>query len=78
MILHSQFPVTLDRGTGLGSAGGYVGSGLTATNLVGRTLADLVLGNDYDLTDLPGPDAAHDAGNQNPSPAARTIGLPGE
>ena len=36
--------VGLDPRTGLGWAGGYVGSGLTATNLAGRTLRDLVLG----------------------------------
>ena len=35
--------VDFDRRTGLGTAGGYVGSGLTTTNLAGRTLADLVL-----------------------------------
>ena len=34
--------VGYDRGSGLGSAGGYVGTGVTATNLAGRTLADLV------------------------------------
>lgn len=45
--------VTLDRATGLGWAGGYVGSGLTTTNLAGRTLADLVLGRDTDLVHLP-------------------------
>lgn len=45
--------VDLDRGTGLGTAGGYVGSGLTTTNLAGRTLADLVLQRDTDLTTLP-------------------------
>ena len=39
--------------TGLGWAGGYVGSGLTTTNLAGRTLRDLVLGRDTDLTRLP-------------------------
>jgi glycine/D-amino acid oxidase-like deaminating enzyme len=33
---------TLDRTTGLGWAGGYVGSGVTTTNLAGRTLRDLV------------------------------------
>ncbi len=37
-----------DRATGLGWAGGYVGTGVTATNLAGRTLADLVLGRDTD------------------------------
>ena len=34
-------------------AGGYVGSGLTATNLAGRTLRDLILGRDTDLVRLP-------------------------
>jgi glycine/D-amino acid oxidase-like deaminating enzyme len=45
--------VGLDPATGLGWAGGYVGSGLTTTNLAGRTLADLVLGRDSDLVRLP-------------------------
>jgi glycine/D-amino acid oxidase-like deaminating enzyme len=45
--------VAFDPATGLGHAGGYVGSGLTATNLAGRTLRDLVLGHDTDLTRLP-------------------------
>ncbi|GAA1464828.1 NAD(P)/FAD-dependent oxidoreductase [Microbacterium thalassium] len=42
-----------DPATGLGWAGGYVGTGVTATNLAGRTLADLVLGRDTDLVHLP-------------------------
>ncbi|MGV0745400.1 NAD(P)/FAD-dependent oxidoreductase [Mycolicibacterium sp. XJ870] len=45
--------VDLDPVTGLGTAGGYVGSGLTTTNLAGRTLADLVLKRDTSLTRLP-------------------------
>jgi glycine/D-amino acid oxidase-like deaminating enzyme len=45
--------VLLDPATGLGTAGGYVGSGLTTTNLTGRTLADLVLRRDTELTRLP-------------------------
>jgi glycine/D-amino acid oxidase-like deaminating enzyme len=45
--------VGLDRSTGLGWAGGYVGDGVGTTNLAGRTLADLVLGRDTDLTRLP-------------------------
>ncbi|WP_319448392.1 MULTISPECIES: FAD-dependent oxidoreductase [unclassified Mycobacterium] len=45
--------VTLDRATGLGWAGGYVGHGVTATNLAGRTLADLVLDQKTPLTELP-------------------------
>jgi glycine/D-amino acid oxidase-like deaminating enzyme len=43
----------LDRATGLGWAGGYVGDGLATTNLAGRTLADLILRTDSDLTRLP-------------------------
>ncbi|WP_127793015.1 FAD-binding oxidoreductase [Agromyces sp. LHK192] len=39
--------------TGVGFAGGYVGDGLSTTNLAGRTLADLMLGRDTDLTRLP-------------------------
>ncbi|MGN6126780.1 MAG: NAD(P)/FAD-dependent oxidoreductase, partial [Humibacter sp.] len=35
--------VGLDRASGLGWAGGYVGTGVTATNLAGRTLADLIV-----------------------------------
>uniref|UniRef100_A0AAU3I147 FAD-binding oxidoreductase n=1 Tax=Streptomyces sp. NBC_01393 TaxID=2903851 RepID=A0AAU3I147_9ACTN len=34
--------VALDRSTGLGWAGGYVGSGVATTNLAARTLRDLV------------------------------------
>jgi glycine/D-amino acid oxidase-like deaminating enzyme len=45
--------VDYDGATGLGTAGGYVGSGLTTTNLAGRTLADLVLERDTDLVRLP-------------------------
>jgi len=45
--------VDLDRSTGLGWAGGYVGHGVTATNLAGRTIRDLVLGRDTELTRLP-------------------------
>jgi glycine/D-amino acid oxidase-like deaminating enzyme len=45
--------VGLDRATGLAWAGGYVGDGVTTTNLAGRTLRDLVLGRDTPLTRLP-------------------------
>ena len=45
--------VNVDPATGLGSAGGYVGSGLTTTYLAGRTLADLALGRDSELVSLP-------------------------
>jgi glycine/D-amino acid oxidase-like deaminating enzyme len=45
--------VHLDHASGLGWAGGYVGHGVTTTNLAGRTLADLVLRQDTELTRLP-------------------------
>lgn len=45
--------VGLDRDTGIGWAGGYVGDGVAASNLAGRTLADLVTGADSALTRLP-------------------------
>lgn len=45
--------VGLDRDSGLAWAGGYVGDGLSTTNLAGRTLRDLVLGRDTELTRLP-------------------------
>jgi len=45
--------VGFDRGTGLGWAGGYVGDGVSTTNLAGRTLRDLMLGSETDLTVLP-------------------------
>ncbi|MEU9004071.1 FAD-binding oxidoreductase [Streptomyces sp. NPDC048551] len=45
--------VTLDATTGLGWAGGYVGSGVATANLAARTLRDLVLGESTELTALP-------------------------
>ena len=36
--------VGFDRPTGVAWAGGYVGDGVSTTNLAGRTLADLMLG----------------------------------
>ncbi|ADB52274.1 NAD(P)/FAD-dependent oxidoreductase [Conexibacter woesei] len=45
--------VRLDRATGIGMAGGYVGSGVATANLAGRTLRDLVLGQESELTALP-------------------------
>ena len=45
--------VGLDRATGLAWAGGYVGDGVSTTNLAGRTLADLITGSDTDLVHLP-------------------------
>jgi glycine/D-amino acid oxidase-like deaminating enzyme len=45
--------VGYDRASGVGWAGGYVGTGVAATNLAGRTMADLVLGVESELTRLP-------------------------
>jgi len=45
--------VGLDPATGLAWAGGYVGDGVSTTNLAGRTLADLLTGRDTELTRLP-------------------------
>jgi glycine/D-amino acid oxidase-like deaminating enzyme len=45
--------VGLDRTTGVGWAGGYVGDGVATTNLAGRTLTDLVLDRDTARTVLP-------------------------
>jgi glycine/D-amino acid oxidase-like deaminating enzyme len=42
-----------DRSTGIGWAGGYVGLGVSSSNLAGRTLADLVLNRETELTALP-------------------------
>ena len=45
--------VDFDPETRLGSAGGYVGVGVSTSNLAGRTLADLALNRQTDLTTLP-------------------------
>ncbi len=45
--------VGFDRDTGFAWAGGYVGDGVSTTNLAGRSLADLIGGRDTELTRLP-------------------------
>lgn len=45
--------VSFDRSAGFGFAGGYVGHGVVASNIAGRTLADLALGRDTELVSLP-------------------------
>jgi glycine/D-amino acid oxidase-like deaminating enzyme len=48
------FPsVRFDQASGLASAGGYAGDGVTLTNLAGRTLADLITGTDSEITRHP-------------------------
>ncbi len=45
--------VLADPARGLAAAGGYVGEGVAAANLAGRTLRDLLLGRRTELTALP-------------------------
>lgn len=45
--------VNFDRASGVLSAGGYVGHGLSGTNLAARTMRDLILNEDTTLTRLP-------------------------
>jgi glycine/D-amino acid oxidase-like deaminating enzyme len=60
-VARNLFPsVNFDRATGLGWAGAYFGNGVGATNLAGRTMADLITGRDTDRTHTPwvNPDGA--------------------
>jgi glycine/D-amino acid oxidase-like deaminating enzyme len=45
--------VGLDEASGIAWAGAYVGDGVATTNLAGRTLSDLIRGEDTELTRLP-------------------------
>ncbi len=45
--------IAFDPGTGIATARGYVGHGVSTTNLAGRTLSDLITGEHSPLTDLP-------------------------
>lgn len=45
--------VSMDPATGVAKAGGYVGVGVSTSNLSGQTLADLVLDRRTERTDLP-------------------------
>jgi len=47
----SSVGITADRR--LAWAGGYIGDGVTTSNLAGRTLSDLITGTNTPLTDLP-------------------------
>ena len=58
--------VGLDTETGLAWAGGYVGDGVTTTNLAGRTLADVITGRTSPLTELPW--VGHRSRNWEPEP----------
>lgn len=68
-----QCSVGVDRATGLGWAGGYVGDGVTTTNLAGRTLAALIAGDTDDpLVSLPW--VGHHSRSWEPEPL-RWIGI---
>jgi glycine/D-amino acid oxidase-like deaminating enzyme len=58
--------VHCDRQSGMCWAGGYAGEGVAAANLAARTLRDLVLGHDTELTRLPW--VAHTAPDWEPEP----------
>jgi glycine/D-amino acid oxidase-like deaminating enzyme len=58
--------VGLDRSSGLAWTGGYVGEGVAAANLGGRTIADLVLRPDSPLVALPW--VQHRSPNWEPEP----------
>ena len=45
--------VGINRATGMAWAGAYVGDGVSTTNLAGRTLRDLIAGDETALTKLP-------------------------
>ncbi|QIM15786.1 FAD-dependent oxidoreductase [Leucobacter insecticola] len=45
--------VGLDPATGIAWGGGYVGTGVTSTNLAGRTITDLILGERTEIAELP-------------------------
>jgi glycine/D-amino acid oxidase-like deaminating enzyme len=66
--------VTYNPASGLGWAGGYTGVGVAASNLAGRTLADLVLGEPSALTALPW--VGHRSRTWEPEPA-RWAGVQG-
>lgn len=48
-----RFRARFDPASGIATAGGYVGDGVTTTYVAGRTLADLITGTDSDLARMP-------------------------
>jgi glycine/D-amino acid oxidase-like deaminating enzyme len=58
--------VHYDPATGFGWAGGYTGHGVVTSNLLGRTLADLVLRRETDLVSLPW--VGHESPRWEPEP----------
>ena len=67
-IPRDWFPsVGLDEVTGVAWAGGYVGDGVSTTNLAGRTLCDLIMRRRSELTTLPW--VGHRSPRWEPEPA---------
>ena len=58
--------VYYDRDSGIASARGFGGQGVSTSNLAGRTLADLISGQDSELTALPF--VNHRSGSWEPEP----------
>ena len=58
--------ISHDRRTGLARAGGYSGHGVVASNISGRTLADLILARDTPLVSMPW--VAHTTRRWEPEP----------
>jgi hypothetical protein len=63
--------VGLDHSTGLAWAGGYVGDGVTTSHLAGRTLAELIAGEDTPRTRLPWVDHRSRRWEPEPVPSSR-------
>ena len=63
-----------DKTTGVGVLGGYVGEGVAAANLAGRTMAELIHGEATERTDLPW--VGHTVRNWEPEPF-RWLGVRG-
>ena len=59
--------IDFDRASGLARAGGLAGHGVVASSVCGRTLADLILERDSELTSLPW--VGHDSGRWEVEPA---------
>jgi glycine/D-amino acid oxidase-like deaminating enzyme len=58
--------IEFDPATGTGWAGGYTGHGVAASNLSGRTMTDLVLRRETELTAMPW--VGHRVRNWEPEP----------
>ena len=65
--------ITFDRAAGLARAGGLAGHGVIASSLCGRTLADLILERDTELTTLPW--VGHRSGRWEPEPARTSLSV---